>query len=567
MRRTFTFYSIAMMLFMTTNLFAQTVFDWESAISNGTNATQTVEGITATVTSSNNDVDVINGEGFAGSSGNVVFNLNVNMNTFFTVSFSSAVNIASVFAFDADAMSGSPWTFTPTGGTNNPVSQFISSNTGSTVNLDWTDITSFTITSSSTFETFGLDNITLSAPCTDPDVPIVTSSPATICTGNNSSLTITGNLNDAIEWKIYTGSCGGTLVGSTAGTSFVVSPSSPSTTYYVRGEGGCVTPGSCGAVTVSVTNQDDASFNYSSDAYCADAADPTPTITGLGGGTFTSTAGLSINASSGLIDVSASTPGTYTVTYTTAGTCPNSANTIVTINALDDASFAYSSASYCVDATDPTPTITGLVGGTFSSTAGLSISASSGLIDVSASTPGTYTVTYTTAGTCPNSSNVSITISQVDTTVQLNGSTISSNAVGATYQWLDCDNGMSLIEGATNSSYTATRNGSYAVQVTQNGCTGISECQTVIATSIDEVPFEDEFKIYPNPTDGHFSIEFGNQRSITVIVYTAQGQFVERRVFENSDLVQMELNHPSGIYLLEIQDDSGHKTVVRLVKK
>ena len=35
---------------------------------------------------------------------------------------------------------------------------------------------------------------------------------------------------------------------------------------------------------------------------------------------------LSMNASTGAIDVSASTPGTYTVTYTTYGTCPNSSN-------------------------------------------------------------------------------------------------------------------------------------------------------------------------------------------------------------------------------------------------
>ena len=33
----------------------------------------------------------------------------------------------------------------------------------------------------------------------------------------------------------------------------MVSPSSD-TTYYIRGEGGCVTPGSCGTTTVNVVN-------------------------------------------------------------------------------------------------------------------------------------------------------------------------------------------------------------------------------------------------------------------------------------------------------------------------
>jgi hypothetical protein len=170
-------------------------------------------------------------------------------------------------------------------------------------------------------------------------------------------------------------------------------------------------------VSVTINALDDASFSYASASYCVNAADPSPTITGLGGGTFTSSpAGISINASTGAIDVSASTPGAYTVTYTTAGTCPNSSSVSVTINALDDASFNYDAAEYCADSSDPTPTITGLGGGTFtSSPAGLSINASTGAIDVSASTPGAYTVTYTTAGTCPNSSSVSVTINALPT--------------------------------------------------------------------------------------------------------------------------------------------------------
>ena len=103
--------------------------------------------------------------------------------------------------------------------------------------------------------------------------------------------------------------------------------------------------GTCGAITITPQALDDASFSYSAASYCVDDSDPTPTITGFGGGSFSSTAGLSINGSTGLIDVSVSTPGTYTVTYTTTGTCPNSSAVSVTINALDDASFNYSAFS------------------------------------------------------------------------------------------------------------------------------------------------------------------------------------------------------------------------------
>ena len=63
------------------------------------------------------------------------------------------------------------------------------------------------------------------------------------------------------------------------------------------------------------------------------------------------------------------------------------------------AAFSYAKSSYHQDETDPTPTITGTTGGTFSATpSGLSINASTGTIDLSASTIQSYTITYTVDG-------------------------------------------------------------------------------------------------------------------------------------------------------------------------
>ncbi|GAA0716821.1 hypothetical protein GCM10009430_12920 [Aquimarina litoralis] len=350
--------------------------------------------------------------------------------------------------------------------------------------------------------------------CSDPDTPTIVASPTTVCNGSTTTLNITGSLNDATQWVVYTGSCGGTQVGTTATSSIVVTPTAPSTTYFIRGEGGCVTPGSCGSVSVTVNNLDDASFNYSSSTYCVDDADPTPTITGVSGGAFSSTAGLSINTSTGQIDVSASTPNTYTVTYTTAGTCPNSSNASVTINALDDPSFNYSSSAYCVDDTDPIPTITGLTGGTFSSTAGLSINTATGQIDVSASTPNTYTVTYTTAGTCPNSSNTSVTINALDdpsfnynasaycvddadpipTITGLTGGTFSSNT------------GLSINTATGQIDVSASTPNTYTVTYTTNGTCPNSSNVSVTINALDDPSFNYSTNAYcvddsdPTPT-------------------------------------------------------------------
>ena len=52
----------------------------------------------------------------------------------------------------------------------------------------------------------------------------------------------------------------------------------------------------------SIANCSDASFSYSADSYAQDGSNPTPTITGDAGGTFSATpSGLSINSSTGEI--------------------------------------------------------------------------------------------------------------------------------------------------------------------------------------------------------------------------------------------------------------------------
>ncbi len=86
-------------------------------------------------------------------------------------------------------------------------------------------------------------------------VPSVAATTATknknnICPGIVVTLGITGgSLGANASWKWYTGSCGGTLVGT--GATLSVTPS-VTTTYYVRAEGDCNTT-SCQQVTVFIS--------------------------------------------------------------------------------------------------------------------------------------------------------------------------------------------------------------------------------------------------------------------------------------------------------------------------
>ncbi len=123
-------------------------------------------------------------------------------------------------------------------------------------------------------------------------------------------------------------------------------------------------------------------------------------------------AGIEIASPGGTYTIPGLTAGIYTVTVTDVnGMTASSSTTINTLNPPGNASFAYPKSGYCQAGIDPTPTIYGTPGGTFTAPAQISINAMTGTIDVSASTPGgPYNITYTTSGPCPVSSTFAVSI-------------------------------------------------------------------------------------------------------------------------------------------------------------
>ncbi len=97
-------------------------------------------------------------------------------------------------------------------------------------------------------------NICSTPICTDPTVPTLSFDANPICPGGSSTnLNISGTLNNATAWYVYTTSCGVGSLGNTATSTMAVSPTS-TITYYVRGEGGCVTSGLCASAELTVTD-------------------------------------------------------------------------------------------------------------------------------------------------------------------------------------------------------------------------------------------------------------------------------------------------------------------------
>src|ERR1041385_3465855 len=112
-------------------------------------------------------------------------------------------------------------------------------------------------------------------------------------------------------------------------------------TYVVTcsfSSGGCSNTAS---TSVTINALPTATISYAGGPFCATGT-VNVTRTGTAGGTYSSTAGLSLDATTGQINLGTSTPGTYVVTYSfSSGGCSNTASTSVTINALPTATISY----------------------------------------------------------------------------------------------------------------------------------------------------------------------------------------------------------------------------------
>ncbi|MFC6225967.1 beta strand repeat-containing protein [Hymenobacter artigasi] len=396
----------------------------------------------------------------------------------------------------------------------------------------------------------------------------------TYCAGSTSTVSPT----------LGTGASAGTFTSTTglsinATTGVITLSTSTAGTYTVTNT--VAAAGSCAAATattsVTVTPATTATFAYSGATYCATGTNPTATVTGTAGGTFSSTAGLSLNASTGAINLSASTPGTYTVTYTVAGACGSSATASVTITAAPTATFSYATTTGCAGSTTAvTPTLgTGASAGTYSSTTGLVINATTGAITLATSTAGTYTVTNTVAaagGCAAATATATFTVNPRPATptisVVYNGTTttLTSSATTGNQFFL---NGVA-IAGATGQTYVVNglpaQYGSYTVTTTNaNGCVSLPSTALVVTSSVKPLAGT-SLSVFPNPThDGNLKVELTGYRApaeLTVLNALGQVVFAATVPASNGTTTQaVNLTQLStGIYILRVKTEGGLDT-------
>lgn len=180
----------------------------------------------------------------------------------------------------------------------------------------------------------------------------------------------------------------------------------------------------------------------------------------------------------------------------------------------------------------------------------------------------TFTINGGAANGCDSMVSLALTINTVsDISTTITGLTITANNNNSSYQWLDCNNNYSLINGATNQSFSPTTNGNYAVQLIENGCTDTSACVSINSVSISGLESGPAFSLYPNPTNGQFVIDFPNKLTgITLSISDLRGRVIYHDEYQHRDQIEISLSEPAGIYLIQVQTPKGVNTL-KLIKK
>jgi hypothetical protein len=171
---------------------------------------------------------------------------------------------------------------------------------------------------------------------------------------------------------------------------------------------------------------------------------------------------------------------------------------------------------------------------------------------ITTSTAVTWTYTDNYNNTSTQTQQVNITPLTADITI--NGSTVEvvNPLPNATYQWIDCDNNNSPIDGATNSTYSPTVSGNYAVIVNYLSCSTTSLCGAVQVNGLNETNWD--IVIYPNPTMDNININVPEKGIITL--YDLSG-----KILMNTSIIagKNEIVLPdvaTGNYMIEFESEN-----------
>ncbi|MCW8897739.1 MAG: gliding motility-associated C-terminal domain-containing protein [Flavobacteriales bacterium] len=375
-----------------------------------------------------------------------------------------------------------------------------------------------------------------------PDVNPSWTNPSPVCAAG-------GNIN--LD-NLVTGTTGGTWSGTgVTGNMFDPNSGSQSVTYTV-GTAPCQ---ETQTHTINVSAFDASWTNPGPMCESATPIDLSTLVTGSSGGSFSGTGVTGNN-----FDPTGLGGTNVSITYTVgAAPCTETLVHSVVINADDDASFNYSSTTFCEADNNPIPTITGTNGGTFTISPSGTINATTGEIDITLTGIGSYTIYYntTSAGNaCPSVDSVQITINPQNTIsinpvnpICLNDTlNLSANTTGTgTVTWYADAAGTIIIGIGNPLTYVPTSGGSVTIYANNVGsCSSEIDSVTITVNFVDAVinatPVTGSSPLdvfFGNGSTGatNYFWNFGNGSTDTIFepthTYTNPGSFTATLIITN----------------------------------
>ncbi len=173
-------------------------------------------------------------------------------------------------------------------------------------------------------------------------------------------------------------------------------------------------------------------------------------------------------------------------------------------------------------------------------------------------TTGEYIDVISNAEGCDSTVTVHLTIQEIEAVILQDDETLMASYDNAEYKWIDCGNNFEYIANATDQFFTPSVSGTYAVQVTVNGCSEISECVEYMVASTGEAIILDKWHVYPNPNNGTFTIpKTAIREAYEIRIVDAYGKLIQRqRAISNSN-IEVQFDAPAGIYHVQLLDKNN----------
>jgi hypothetical protein len=180
---------------------------------------------------------------------------------------------------------------------------------------------------------------------------------------------------------------------------------------------------------------------------------------------------------------------------------------------------------------------------------------------------GTYYQRFPTSG-CDSTAIIDLSIKSADATVTKDSVFLMAKSPTGSYEWLDCSNGMTPVTGATGWIFYPPKTSSYALRITDNGCTTVSPCYHMIGTGIGEKEPFNSLSYYPNPTTGEVNIDYGwEPDGVDIEITDLSGRLLYSRTTKGVRNTILRLDGPAGLYFVRLTTSAGLTKTLKLVKQ